>query len=113
MSTTKPNSIRKFFTQTATDVGQAIDGLVFAGTVISTDISTAWMPVEPGFILRAYVSADTYIAFSEFDPGAGVAVSVTTSPAALLKGGKMHNIMTSGSFMRASVNPDRMELIQL
>lgn len=112
MSTTKPNSIRKYFTQTATDVGQAIEGLVFAGAVLTTDISAAWVSVEPGFIIRVYVSADTYIAFSDFDQGA-VAVSVTTSPAMLLKGGFFYNIMSSGSFMRASVNPTRIEIIQL
>ena len=106
------NSIRKYFTQSATDVGQALNGLVFAGEVITTDISAAWVAIEPGYVLRIYTTADIYIAFSDFDQAA-TTVSVTTSPGALLKANNYYNIIASGSWVRASANPARVEIIQL
>ena len=112
MATTKGNSIRKFFTQSATDVGQALNGLVFAGDVVTVDISAAWVAIEPGYILRIYTTADIYIAFDEFDQGA-TAVTSATSPGALLKANNYYNIIASGNFMRTSANPVRVEKIQL
>jgi len=107
------STIRKFFTQSTTDVAQALNGMVFAGDVVTTDISAAWKAVEPGYILRIYVTADTYIAFSDDDLGVGVTVSVTTSPAAILKANNHYHVIVSGNFVRTSSNPSRVEIIQL
>ncbi|CAB4125075.1 hypothetical protein UFOVP53_56 [uncultured Caudovirales phage] len=104
------NKIRKQFTMSIVDCAQALQSLHVVGTVITDDISAAWVEVGQGNIVRVVLTADTYFAFSDDD--AAAAVTVSTSPAVKLGSGESY-IITSAKYIRASVNPSRVELLDV
>ena len=104
------NKIRKQFTMSIVDCAQALQSLHIVGTVITDDISAAWVEVGQGNIVRVLLTADTYITFS--DDNTSPAVTVATSPAVKLVSGE-HYIITSAKYVRASANPSRIELLDV
>lgn len=78
------------------------------GTVITSDISAAWVKVGLSSIVRIQVAADTYVAFGD-DSTAGV-VDSSTSPAIKLAAG-YYLLRATGEFIRASLNASRIEIL--
>jgi hypothetical protein len=105
---TSTNKIRKQFTMSIVNCAQALQSLHVVGTVITDDISAAWIEVGQGNVIRVILTADTYITFS--DDNTGPAVTAATSPAVKLSSGENY-IITSGKYIRASINPSRVELL--
>lgn len=106
----KRNKVRKMLTMNIVDVAQTLQSMHIAGDVVTADISTGWVEVGEGNIIRIVVAADTYFAFS--DDNLGGAVSVTTTPAVKILAGE-HYIICSAKYVRASANPSRIELLDV
>jgi hypothetical protein len=104
------NKVRKLVTLNTVDVAQALQSLKIPGKVISANISTGWVEVGQGNILRIQAGADVYVAFS--DNTSGGAPSVSTSPAVKLPTGD-HYVLCQAKYVRASANPTRVELLEL
>ena len=104
------NKVRKLVTLNTVDVAQALQSLHIPGKVISANISTGWVEVGQGNILRIQTSADIYVSFS--DNTSGAAPSVTTSPAVKILAGD-HYVLCQSKYVRASANPTRVELLEL
>lgn len=102
--------VRKLITLNTVDVAQALQSLHIPGKVISANISTGWVEVGQGNILRIQAAADIYIAFE--DEAVGSAPSVTTSPAVKLLAGD-HYVLCQAKYVRASANPTRVELLEI
>lgn len=103
--------IRKLVTLSTVDVAQALQSLKIPGKVITANLSSAWIQVGQGNILRIQVSADTYVAFTDIE-GDSSSVSSTTSPAVKLPSGD-HYVLCQAKFVRTSANPTRVELLEL
>ena len=103
--------VRKLVTLSTVDVAQALQALLIPGKVITANISTGWIYVGRGNILRVQAGADMYVAFSEFDLTT-TAVTVSTSPAVKVITG-CHYIICQADFVRASANPTRIELLEI
>jgi hypothetical protein len=104
------NKVRKLVTLNTVDVAQALQSLHIPGKVISANISTGWVEVGQGNILRIQTSADIYVSFS--DNTSGTAPSATTSPAVKILAGD-HYVLCQSKYVRASANPTRVELLEL
>lgn len=104
------NKVRKLVTLSTVDVAQALQSLCIPGKVISANMSTGWLEVGQGNILRLQVSADTYVAFS--DDTSGGAVTASTSPAVKILTGD-HYVLCQAKYVRASANPVRIELLEI
>ena len=104
-------SIRSVLTKNIVDIAQSIGPITHVGTVMTDDISAAWVEVEKGSLIRVQITADTYFSFSENDKGA-VTVTAATTPGLKLSAG-YHYIVASCDFIRASANPSRIELLQV
>jgi len=104
------SKVRKLVTLNTVDVAQALQSLKIPGKVISANMSTNWIDVGQGNILRIQVSADTYVAFS--DNLSGSVPSVSTSPAVKLQAGD-HYVLCQAKYVRASANPTRVELLEI
>ena len=104
------SKVRKLVTLSTVDVAQALQALLIPGKVISANLSSSWVEVGQGNILRIQVSADTYVAFS--DDTSGTAVTATTSPAVKVLAGD-HYVLCQAKYIRASANPVRAELLEI
>jgi hypothetical protein len=104
------NKVRKLVTLSTVDVAQALQALLIPGKVISANISTGWVQVGQGNILRLQVAADTYVTFSD-DTSGGVPTS-STSPAVKVLAG-VHYVLCQAKYVRASANPTRVELLEI
>jgi hypothetical protein len=104
------NKIRKLVTLNTVDVAQALQSLHIPGKVISANMSTGWIDVGQGNILRIQAGADIYIAFS--DNTSGGVPSATTSPGLKLLTGD-HYVLCQSRYVRASANPTRVELLEI
>lgn len=104
------NKLRKVFTMNIVDISQALQAMHVIGEVVTSNISTGWVEVGEGNILRIQVASDTYLTFS--DDNSGGAVSSTTSPAVKILTGD-HYVVCSAKYVRASANPTRVELLKL
>ena len=103
------SSIRKVYSNNVNDIAQGLNGIVFPGDVITDDISAAGVSVGKGNICRIEVGgADIYVAFGDKDIAA---VDVNTSPALKLKANTIYHVLSSDLYIRASVNPIRVEVI--
>jgi len=85
------------------------------GEVLTDDFAAAWEVVGKGCLVRVELSAETFIAFASDAAGKGVstgaaAVTVSSTPAIQLPAG-YHILRATGAFMRASTNPDRVEVL--
>ena len=103
--------VRKLVTLSTVDVAQALQSLHIPGKVITANLSSAWVEVGRGNILRIQVSADTYVAFTDIDGDASV-VSATTSPAVKLLAGDNY-VLCQAKYVRTSANPTRVELLEI
>lgn len=104
------NKIRKLLTMNVVDIAQGLQSLHVPGKVIADNVSSGWVFVGQGNIIRVHVSGDTYFAFAE--QSSANTVSVTTSPAVKILAGE-HYIVCQHDFVRASTNPLRIELLEL
>lgn len=102
--------VRKLITLNTVDVAQALQSLHIPGKVISANISTGWVAVGQGNILRIQTAGDIYVAFE--DEAVGSAPSATTSPAVKLIAGD-HYVLCQAKYVRASANPTRVELLEI
>lgn len=101
---------RKMLTKNVQEVAQALVSVKLPGKVITDNISTAWIKVGKGNVIRLETEGVTYVAFSaEDDDGA---VSATTSPAVKLDAG-FHYVVCQDDYMRASAAVTRAELHEL
>lgn len=107
---TSSTKVRKLVTLNTVDVAQALQSLRIPGKVISANISTGWVDVGQGNILRIQTGSDIYVAFS--DDTSGSAPSVSTTPAVKLLTGD-HYVLCQARYVRASSNPTRVELLEL
>ena len=76
--------------------------------IISADISAAAVAVESGKILRVIIAVTTYLAFS--DASDMPIPTITTEKALRLEPGT-YLIHINGTFVRASANPTRVEIL--
>jgi hypothetical protein len=104
------NKIRKLLTMNVVDVAQGLQSLHVPGKVVPDNLSSGWVFVGQGNIIRVHVSADTYFAFAE--QSNANTVSVSTSPAVKILSGE-HYIVCQHDYVRASANPLRVELLEL
>ena len=93
------------------DVSQTLQTMHITGHVVSADISTGWIEVGEGNVLRLEVDTDTYIAFSDSNELTDI-VGISTTPAVKLKPG-MRYVICSAKYVRASSNPLRVELLDV
>jgi hypothetical protein len=105
------NKVRKLLTKNIVDIGQALVSLNVPGKVITDNISTAYVEVGEGNILRIQTAGDSYVAFAEI--GGGGAVSAATSPAVKLVGAGVHYVVCQCDFVRASAAATRVELLEI
>lgn len=101
---------RKMLTKNVQEIAQALTAVKMPAKVLTDNISTGWVKVGKGNVVRLQVGADTYVAFD--DDGVGAAVSATTSPAVKLDAG-YHYVVCQGEYIRASANATRIELHEL
>lgn len=87
-------------------------GAVGQGTVLTDDLSAGPVFVRAGTLLRVQVAADTFFAFRADVADLSGAVSASTSPGLKLPAG-YHLVVASEDYVRASVNPTRVEAVQL
>lgn len=104
------NKLRKMLTKNVVDIGQALVSLNVPGKVLTDDLSSAYIEVGETNILRLEIAVDTYVAFDNKTIG-GI-VSVTTSPAVKLVGAGVHYVVCQCDYVRTSVNPVRIELLE-
>jgi hypothetical protein len=102
--------VRKLITLNVVGIAQALQSLHIPGKVISANLSTGWVEVGQGNILRIETASDTYVAFS--DDTSGGAVSVTTSSAVKILTGDNY-VICQAKYVRASANPTRVELLEI
>lgn len=93
------------------EIAQALAGIKLPGKVITDNISTGWVKVGKGNIIRIQVGGDTYVAFDDVDTGT-TAISATTNPAVKLDAG-YHYVVCQCDYVRASAVAVRLELHEL
>jgi hypothetical protein len=105
--------LRKYLTKSAVDVAQSVGGIEYPGEVITADLSAGWVWVGRSNIVKIHTSADIYVAYSVESTDPSI-VSSTTSPAVLLKGSvEPHHVLSQSDYIRASANPQRVELLRV
>lgn len=87
---------------------KVMSGILVPGAVIA-DITAAAIKVGAGSILRIRVASATFVAFSE-NP-AMAAPSGATTPGIELNDAGVYLIVSTGTYVRSSANPARVELI--
>lgn len=105
------NKVRKQITMNLVDIAQALQSIHIVGTPITANISTGWIFVGQGNIVRVVVAANTYFSFASDATGA-VAIDASTLPGVMLTIGESY-LVCSSDYIRASANPTRVELLDV